>query len=245
MPAVPSTRKTPAARGPSPRIVSLDERASSTRRKHEATVQRTAARKNGGNRRARASRWPESFPTTPRSREAPRRRGFDSFRTPAYDSPRVMADYILESRVWLARARPEVFAFFAESANLVLLTPPSFRLRVVARPQALSTGAVVDLRLSWLGVPVRWRTFIPQGDPPVRFVDVPVPGPYARWEHRHRFLEAHGGTWVEDRVTYRLPLGPLGHAAHALVVRRQLAALWAYRDRRLAELLAPVSSPAG
>src|SRR2546422_7629474 len=31
---------------------------------------------------------------------------------------------------------------------------------------------------------------------------------------------SHGGTWVEDRVTYGLPLGPLGHAAYALVVRR-------------------------
>src|SRR3989454_4790439 len=214
MPAAPSTRKTPAAPGPSPRIVSLDERASSTRRKHEATVQRTAARKNGGNRRARASRWPESFPTTPRSREAPRRRGFDSFQTPAYDSPRVMADYIPESRVWLARARPEGFAVFAESPNLVLLTPPSFGLRVVAGPQALSTGAAVDLRLSWLGVPVRWRTFIREWDPPFRFVDVQVRGPDARWEHRPQFLEAHGGTWGEDRVTYRLPRGPPGRPAH-------------------------------
>jgi hypothetical protein len=48
MPAAPSRRKTPAAPGPSPRIVSLDERASSTSRKDEAAVQRTAARKNGG-----------------------------------------------------------------------------------------------------------------------------------------------------------------------------------------------------
>jgi ligand-binding SRPBCC domain-containing protein len=156
-----------------------------------------------------------------------------------------MADYILESRVWLARTRPEVFAFFAESANLLLLTPPSFRLRVVAAPRALSTGAVLDLQLSWLGVPVRWRALVREWDPPYRFVDVQVRGPYARWEHRHRFLEEGEGTWVEDRVTYRLPLGSLGRAAHALLVRRQIAALWRYRTRRLDELVGPVSSPAG
>ncbi len=154
-----------------------------------------------------------------------------------------MADYILESRVWLARARPEVFAFFAESANLALLTPPSFCLRVVAGPRALSSGAVIDLRMSWLGVPVTWRAFIREWDPPYRFVDVQVRGPYARWEHRHRFLEERGGTWVEDRVTYRLPLGPLGRAAHGLLVRRQIAAMWSYRTRRLGELVGPVSSP--
>ena len=156
-----------------------------------------------------------------------------------------MADYILESRVWLARARTDVFAFFAAAENLVLLVPPSVRLRVVAGPSALSTGATVDLRMSWLGVPLTWRAFIREWDPPYRFVDVQVRGPYARWEHRHRFLEERGGTWVEERVTYRLPLGPLGRVAHALLVRRQIAALWRYRPRRLGELVGPVSSPAG
>jgi ligand-binding SRPBCC domain-containing protein len=156
-----------------------------------------------------------------------------------------MADYILESRVWLARTRAEVFAFFADPSHLLSITPPAFRLRVVGGPPALSTGAVLDMRLQWLGVPIRWRAFIREWDPPYRFVDVQVRGPYARWEHRHRFLEEAGGTWVEDRVTYRLPLGPLGRAAHALIVRRQIAALWRYRSRRLGELVGPLRPPAG
>lgn len=156
-----------------------------------------------------------------------------------------MADHILESRVWLARARAEVFAFFAAPANLELITPPSYRFRFVVPPGRMAAGSVYDFTVSWLGVPVRWRAFIREFDPPYRFVDVQVCGPYARWEHRHRFLEANGGTWVDDRVTYRLPLGPLGRAAHTLLVRRQIAAAWRYRDRRLAELLAPVSPAAG
>jgi ligand-binding SRPBCC domain-containing protein len=156
-----------------------------------------------------------------------------------------MADYILESRVWLARTRAEVFAFFADSSHLLLITPPAFRLRLVGDPPALATGAVLDMRLQWLGAPIRWRAFIREWDPPYRFVDVQVRGPYARWEHRHRFLEEGGGTWVEDRVTYRLPFGPLGRAAHALVVRRQIAALWRYRTRRLGELVGPLRPPAG
>jgi len=156
-----------------------------------------------------------------------------------------MADYIFESRVWLARARPEVFDVFVDPENLVRLTPRSFRLRVLAAPRALSAGAVLDFQLSWLGVPMSWRAFIREWDPPYRFVDVQVRGPYARWEHRHRFLEDDGGTWMEDRVTYRLPLGPLGRAAHALFVHRQIAAMWRYRTLRLGELVGPVSSPAG
>jgi ligand-binding SRPBCC domain-containing protein len=156
-----------------------------------------------------------------------------------------MADHVFESRVWLARPRPVVFAFFAEPTALERLTPPSFRLRLVNRDVTMTTGAVLDFRLRWLGVvPLRWRAFVREWDPPFRFVDVQVRGPYARWEHRHRFLEEGGGTWVEDRVTYRLPLGALGSAAHALLVRRQLRELWEYRHRQLAELVKPVSAPA-
>jgi ligand-binding SRPBCC domain-containing protein len=64
-----------------------------------------------------------------------------------------------------------------------------------------------------------------------------VRGPWARWEHRHLFLEEEGGTWVEDRVTYRLPLGPVGRALHTALVHRQLRRAWAFRQARLGELL--------
>jgi ligand-binding SRPBCC domain-containing protein len=151
-----------------------------------------------------------------------------------------MADFILESRVWLGRPRPEVFAFFADPAHLGALTPPSLGFRMVNAPATLAAGAVLDFRIAWLGVPLAWRSYIREYDPPFRFVDVQVRGPYARWEHRHRFLEDEGATLVEDRVTYRLPLGPLGVLAHRLLVGRQLRALWDYRARRLDELMGPL-----
>jgi len=157
---------------------------------------------------------------------------------------RSVADHVLESRVWVARPRCEVFAFFADSRNLLRLTPRSYRLKIVSAPAILVAGAVLDLRLAWLGVPVRCRVFIREWDPPFRFVDVQVRGPWARWEHRHRFLEEAGGTWIEDRVTYRLPLGPVGRAVHCALVGRGLRGLWAYRTARLDRLLGPVGSPA-
>ena len=156
-----------------------------------------------------------------------------------------MADHVLEARVWLARPRPEVFAFFADPRNLLKLTPPRVGLRLLSDVGELAAGAVLDFRVAWLGLPLSWRSYIREYDPPYRFVDVQVRGPWARWEHRHLFLEEGGGTWVEDRVTYRLPLGALGRLAHAALVRRQLRALWAYRQQRLGELLARAGTPAG
>jgi hypothetical protein len=54
---------------------------------------------------------------------------------------------------------------------------------------------------------------------------------------------------VEDRVSYALPLGPLGAVLDALVIRRRLAAIFAYRRRRIAGVLlgepAPAAGPVG
>ena len=156
-----------------------------------------------------------------------------------------MSGYVFEARVWLGRPRAEVFAFFADPRNLSLLAPPALALTLENPIETIIAGSVLDFRMSWLGVSVRWRALIREFDPPYRFVDVQVRGPWARWEHRHMFFEADGGTRVEDRVTYQLPFGPLGDLARALFARRTLETLWHYRTRRLGELLGPLRPPAG
>lgn len=156
-----------------------------------------------------------------------------------------MADYIFEWRAWVGRARPEVFAFFADPRNLARITPPWLGFELVDAPAPMAAGAIIDYRIRWLGLPIRWRTFIREWDPPARFFDVQVRGPYARWEHRHMFLEENDGTWIEDRVTYRLPFGPFGRLVHAALVGRQLAAIWRYRSERIGELLGPLKPEAG
>ena len=152
-----------------------------------------------------------------------------------------MADYIVESRMWLPKPRDEGFAFFADPANLVRVASPSLGLRLLTPPSTMTAGAWFDLSLTWLGLPLRWRTFVREYDPPFRFLDVQVRGPLARWEHRHIFLDEAGGTSVEDRIVYRLPLGALGRLAHVVFVQRQLAAMWSYRRQKISEFLAPVS----
>jgi len=156
-----------------------------------------------------------------------------------------MADYILERRVWLPRPRSEIFEFFADPHNLTRVQPRWARPRWVQEPPPrLAAGAVLDFRVPAL--PGVWRMMVREFDPPHRFVDAQLRGPFARWEHRHRFLEGVSaeepgppGTWVEDRVTYRMPLGPLGRAVHALAAGRSIRRLFEYRDRRLQELFAP------
>ena len=150
-----------------------------------------------------------------------------------------MADYILERRVWLSRPPAVVFELFADPRNLEQLHPAWARPRWLTPPPArLAAGAVLDFRVARL--PGRWRVIVREFDAPYRFVDAQLNGPFARWEHRHRFTEGaegEGGTWMEDRVTYQLPLGPLGRLAHGLGAGTRVRALFDYRDRRLRELL--------
>jgi len=157
-----------------------------------------------------------------------------------------MSDHVLERRLWVPRPRPEVFDFFADPQNLIRVNPPGSAFRWTAPPPAvLSAFAVLDFRVRVAGLPMSWRVMIRELDRPYRFVDVQLHGPFARWEHRHKFSEGPGpregdaaaGTWIEDRVTYRLPLGALGHAAHALGGRGRIRALFDYRERRIREIL--------
>src|SRR4029450_14121579 len=124
-----------------------------------------------------------------------------------------MADHVIETRFWLPRPRPDVFAFFADPQNLARVVP---RLRWRVPPPPLELGAGLDFRLFVLGIPTTWRVVVREWDPTYRFVDALVRGPFARWEHRHRFLEGpqgegpggHAGTGVVERV----PCAPSGRA---------------------------------
>jgi ligand-binding SRPBCC domain-containing protein len=140
--------------------------------------------------------------------------------------------YVLKREQLVRRPRPEVFAFFADAANLQRLTPPTLRFSIrTPLPIVMRPGATIDYRLSLFGAPFRWRTVIEVFEPESRFVDVQASGPYALWRHLHEFAEVPGGTSIRDRVEYELPFGPLGTLAHALFVRRQLEHIFDYRRR--------------
>jgi ligand-binding SRPBCC domain-containing protein len=132
-----------------------------------------------------------------------------------------------------------VFAFFADPLSLEAITPPLLGFAVVTpAPIAMGFGTFIQYRLRLHGVPMRWDTLIQVWEPPRRFVDVQVRGPYRLWHHTHELTALDDGrTLMRDTVRYDLGFGALGALAHRVIVRRDLEAIFAYRAERVPALL--------
>lgn len=142
-----------------------------------------------------------------------------------------MKTFLYNTELWLPRLRNEVFAFFADARNLETITPPWLQFNVLTpSPIVMRPGALIDYQLRVHGFPLRWRTEITEWQPPYRFVDQQIRGPYRLWHHTHSFMERDGGTLCRDEVIYR-PRG--GWLIDWLFVRRDVARIFAYRTKQL------------
>lgn len=143
---------------------------------------------------------------------------------------------ILERELFVPRPLSEVFAFFSDAHNLEQLTPSWLRFEILTpAPIPMRAGTLIDYRIKLYGVPMVWRTLISVWEPPHRFVDEQIRGPYSVWHHEHLFEERDGGTLIRDRVRYRAPFGML---SHPLFVRGQLDKIFSFRHEVIAKIFA-------
>jgi ligand-binding SRPBCC domain-containing protein len=150
----------------------------------------------------------------------------------------------LTTEIRLPTPLADVFEFFSDAYNLEEITPPWLHFTVqTPAPIEMKRGALIDYRLRLHGIPIRWRTEITAWDPPYRFVDEQLRGPYRYWRHEHTFQEQDGKTIAHDQVEYSVPGGAL---IHWLLVKSDVRRIFEYRSqiltRRFAQRLniAPV-----
>jgi ligand-binding SRPBCC domain-containing protein len=141
-----------------------------------------------------------------------------------------------KTEMWLAAPIDNVFEFFSDAANLDAITPPWVHFEIVTpTPLKIREGSLIDYKLRIRGIPIKWRTRINVWNPPHRFVDEQIRGPYRQWIHEHTFEARDGGTFVRDKVSYAVPFDWL---VHRLLVKPDIARIFRFRQDMLVKRFA-------
>ncbi len=159
----------------------------------------------------------------------------------------VDGEHVLEAEQWVPRPVSEVFEFFSLETNLEILTPDILNFKVLGKStEKIGEGTLIDYRLKIRGIPARWQTRIECWEPGVRFVDNQLRGPYALWHHTHTFeartVNGVSGTFMRDRVRFRLPLGWLGNLVAGTFVKRDVRKIFEHRVATIERLFGSSSA---
>lgn len=136
----------------------------------------------------------------------------------------------------------DTFEFCRDTRFLNDISPPLLHFQPRERPEVnagISAGVEIEYDMRLHGFPVRWRSKIPVFDPPHRFIDEQMRGPYVYWSHTHTFepLGDHD-TLIGDVVAYKLPGWPvIGRLAHFMFVKRDLSEIFSHRSMKYREIL--------
>lgn len=143
----------------------------------------------------------------------------------------------IEQRIVIAAPIERVFHFHDDTRNLLRITPPSIKVSIETMGKP-GLGYEVVLKVRQFGIfTMRWKVRITEYVPPTLMSDEQVSGPFAYWKQTRRLREVDGGTELTDIVEYRPPFGVLGRIANALVIRRQVLEMFAYRQATTKRLL--------
>jgi len=142
------------------------------------------------------------------------------------------------SNIVVSQQRKKVFDFFSNPHNLNVITPGWLHFQILTPAETeIRKGTLLEYRLRLRGFPIRWLTEISEWEPPMRFVDTQIQGPYKKWIHEHLFENENGACRVIDNVQYAVPGGWLEPVIHRLFVSPDIHRIFEYRRTRLSRLL--------
>ena len=131
-----------------------------------------------------------------------------------------------------------VFDFFSKPENLQEITPKRLGFNIITPgPIEMEKGTVIDYYIKISYIPIRWRTIITNYNPPYKFVDQQIKGPYSFWHHTHTFSKLNGGTLIKDNIKYLVPFGIIGKIINKIWIKRDLENIFDYRKNKIKILL--------
>jgi hypothetical protein len=128
----------------------------------------------------------------------------------------------------------DAYAWHARPGAFARLQPPweeSQLMRVEPPSSGLVDGARWTIRTKVLGP--KHMDYIAElhgVEPGVKYEDREIHGPFAAWNHEHRFVATGATCRLEDRIQYRLPFLPFS-LPMTPSIRARLQGMFAYRHR--------------
>jgi ligand-binding SRPBCC domain-containing protein len=131
-----------------------------------------------------------------------------------------------------------VWEFFSNPGNLNTITPPDLKFEILfGGDEKMYQGQLMAYKIQFIPIfKTRWLTEITQVNQPYYFADQQRLGPYAFWLHEHFFTSIPEGVEMRDRVTYQLPLGPIGELVHRLWVGPRLERIFDFRAEKVTQI---------
>lgn len=125
--------------------------------------------------------------------------------------------FVYEHATNLKAEAREVFDFHLQPKNLGRVNPPWVRVLSLDRPEKLTPGAILRLKVASFGIPQTWEVRVVavegfSGTPAkASIIDEAVRGPFPFWRHLHEFWRAPDGTTgLVDRIEFLPPGGTAG-----------------------------------
>ena len=147
--------------------------------------------------------------------------------------------YTLTAKQTIDVSLEKAWGFFSSPENLEKITPPHMGFKITTKVDKRAyAGQIITYKVGILpGIKLSWVTEITQVKDKEFFIDEQRFGPYAMWHHEHWFKELpNGKTLMEDKISYKIPFGILGHFAQLIFIKKQLKEIFEHRFVTLEKL---------
>jgi ligand-binding SRPBCC domain-containing protein len=147
----------------------------------------------------------------------------------------------------VVQAHPdEVWEFFRQHDNILILAPPENEIRIIHPPMPVYLDK--DLEVEYkiknpVGGFTHWKARITGFDPPNYLADEQVEGPFENWKQEYFFRHLpYEGTEITNVIHYTPLWGALGKILDVVFVQNMLINMMEYRAEQLLKIFNPTEA---
>ncbi len=134
-----------------------------------------------------------------------------------------------------------VFEFHRNFKNVLLVSPPWVKIRILNAPPVLHEGDELSVQYNVAGFWMPWDVKVESILPDSLLIDVQTNrGPFSYWRHEHQMAEDSGRTVLTDTITYAMPFGICGRIFDELLMKTIHNVVFKYRHLKMREFFSKI-----